>query len=232
MPFERQDELKKAPDWWKSVDYSFLETMPDKGWLWEFMRRAILRGALRENIPVEAMHLTANTDGIDSKYLPLFTCWRDLPDADTLQLFPPAASLLRAVPRRLGSPQRVDTPPGIEQYRPLHFVDIRVDLDRRDTKIDLDIHHVLRSARERYPEPTFRPNTRFRDFADRRVLQVWDLDQLGLKPLEILVELEGDDARPDKGEASARTRKYIGARKTARDYIEKGKWRAAALSLY
>jgi hypothetical protein len=45
---------KEHPFWWTPSLYDYLESMPEEGWAWEFMRRAKMRSHfMAKGLPVE-----------------------------------------------------------------------------------------------------------------------------------------------------------------------------------
>lgn len=222
----------EPPSWWNTGLYSFLPNMPIEGWIWEFARRHTLQGILEPlGLPVDAMNPNpdlnrTNSDLAEHLYIPWPSYQRRWGDRSLY--VGPAVRSQGVLPRFRGQPIQLDMYPHIY---PSHertadneiardWVDIVVDLNRRDTVIIRDFNAWLNKVREKKAEPAglkLRP-----DYWDN-TLQAWDLRQYRIMPGQT-AELLGIQAPPQAG-LRYRYDKANGAYKRARTLIDEGKWK-------
>ncbi|MEW5735016.1 MAG: hypothetical protein AB1921_09190 [Thermodesulfobacteriota bacterium] len=219
-------EIEGAPSWWSARLYSFISAgLPPAAWAWEFMRRARLQELFRGARPVDAMNPSPALERIDSSldwnlYLP----WNHERWETRKPVFLPPAVVVTG---RGGWPLNFHG----QQYR-IHeneerrnLMEIKIDLNRRNSAIFRDLKRVLELLREDFPEPTdVRP--RYRDWAAQRILQVWDLRQFSVSWQNIGRGLDFCGENEDK---SVYIQNARNAYNTAKAYIDDGKWLDFAL---
>jgi hypothetical protein len=217
--------IETPPKRWGSRLYSFTEHMPLEGWVWEFMRRARLK-QLPGNAPVNAMNPTefdfTKDEEIDYWYLTWpqaiakFSWWKN----GTLPYY-----LAPAV--RLQTPWPIGFEGQPMQLPPMKtrgiWVDIAIDLNRRDTVIRRDLEALLKQIRiqQKIPQPKqIKPHVGNWS----KPLMVWDLYQYGIPGLTIADLL---DIHPSEGARVGpewRTSQVKNYYEEATPYIDEGKW--------
>jgi len=179
----------RPPAWWSPNLYSFSQTIPQEGWIWEFMRRARLLRILR-NIPVDAMNPRPDRRRLSPDYWNYYKSWSWYQERNAKPIFlPPAAFPSSGWPRGFRGQQYRISDPIVIRQEPVErqIISVKVNLSRRDSTILRDFNIILESMRTQHPEPP-RMNPRFSNWPDMHILEVWDLRQFRVSWRDIASE--------------------------------------------
>jgi hypothetical protein len=232
---QRQPRVKKPspPEWWSPTLYDYLKDLPLDGWVWEFMRRARLK-MLRPRRHVDAMK--PGGEKKLSRWSDYYIPGLKIPKEGKF-LFAPSAVYWKGIthggwyrpsPHNVDDFEVEDETSGRDPRLEDQWVDIRINLKRRDAVILQDFKSALSRARKTFREPR-RVNPRDDDWIQNQILEVWDLREFKV-PWKQIVDLPGmfENKARDHPEydviQSARN-----AYSTARRLIEERGWQRLAL---
>jgi hypothetical protein len=221
MPAQGERESPEPPGWWTLDLYDFLTDLPLEGWIWEFMRRARLKEALKGS-PVVAMMpkpeeggLTAvpELEGLDANFYNYYKRY-DETVKQKLLFFPPSIYIPPGWDKGFHGQQY-----SIDEYRSLRYtekLDLRIDMNRPDSVIKRDFESILKELRESNPKAR-RKSPKRSDWVRNRTLPIWDLRQFKIKWERVAVLIHGED---DVG----RLEKVKTAHKVSKRNIDRGEW--------
>jgi hypothetical protein len=232
---QRQPRVKKPspPEWWTPTLYDYLKDLPLDGWVWEFMRRARLK-MLRPRRPVDVMKPGAEKKL--SRWSHYYISGLNIPKRGQF-LFAPSAVHWEGITHPgwcRGSFHNVDDfevedeTLARDHRSEDQWLDIRINVKRRDAVILQDFKNALSKARKTFPEPR-RVNPRDKDWIQNQILEVWDLREFKV-PWKQIVDLPGMFENKDRNHPeydvlqSARN-----AYNTARRLIDERGWQLLAL---
>jgi|GEM_PF-898933 len=239
---------------WSLDLYDYLEDMPLRGWVWEFMRRDLLKKAFIN--PVDAWDRSAPSRlklPHDFRYY----CYMPYPEAKDNGVLPIKQSGVnldrlehrrvkdmerermndlphkwRIVPRSM-SPLKVykdSTQREVKgKTRPVIHVEVKVDLSRKDSALRDDFGLLLKEFRRRIGRPNV--YAEINAWKGSRVLQAWDLRQFDVSWLHIgeILELAPRVDSGLRGEKTAASEDLKSRARSSvdqgRDMIDKGKYK-------
>lgn len=228
----RSSKSVYPPEWWNESMYSFLNNMKRLDWIWEFYRRYRI-GIWKPGYPVDAMNPanTAQQDGDENDptgflhKLYFHANHKDLPQIAGLPLMskPPAVwsrDLYGWFLMKSMFPDGEDQAPKklSAALAAMPNFTISVNLNRKDSEIIKDFKRILAVFREKHPQT---PISRGKDknWISNKILQTWDLRELGVTWTPIAKALDHKDI------SYARN-----AHKTANKYIRQLGWRDLLLT--
>jgi hypothetical protein len=233
MPRQPHAKRHSPPEWWSVNLYDYLKDLSLDGWVWEFMRRARLK-TLRPKRPVDVMK--PGGEKKISRWSDYYKSGLNISKQGTF-LFAPSAVLWEGIThggwyRR--SFHNVDDfeieDETIARNRRLEdqWVNISINLKRRDAVILQDLKRAMNKARKEFPMPR-RETPRRSNWSDNQILQVWDLREFKV-PWGQIVDLPGMFENKDREHPQSDvTQSARNAYNTACRLIEKRGWQRLAL---
>lgn len=224
----------QPPPWWEFGLYFFLSNISLKGWIWEFFRRAMLQQELSR--PVDAMNSSPDLADLDPHYRNCYKHWthkywfdKNGNRRETPIFVPPAVFLDKGWPMGFkGQQYRID------DHNP-HFVNIKIDMNRRDTDLRRDFKLLLRKLRKNRPKTKKRITPKPANWKSNYILEVWDLRQFKVS-WNMITDLIADNESQiydrkaqnnidDKDIKIAYNESTQNAYRTAKSYIDAGNWK-------
>ncbi len=238
MPRQPRANQPSPPEWWNPSLYSYLSELPLAGWVWEFMRRDRLK-MLRPGQPADVMNRDQNDEAIPWHLSPYYEPWPPRRSPEKFLTVPSAVRWEGVTHTRrhrhtyldLTHYELEDESVGQDPPPPAQWVQLEIDLNRRNALIVRDLKIALKAARKKYGDPQ-RINQRMEDWIDNHVLEVWDLRELGV-PFPEIIDLPG---MFDKKIKNKENRKNVmqaayNAYNSANERIEGKGWKLLALQV-
>jgi hypothetical protein len=227
----------KLPDDWGLKLYDFTKDMPLEGWVWEFMRRARLKRLLGKEY-FNAMYLARRknitlgpdqTQNLDPDHWNYYRpwSWYQKRNRKPFSVSPSVVTSTIGWPKGFHGQQYRVPDESLDQYalarldRP--FVNLRVDLNRQDTRIRKDFDELLKSLRVKHRLRQNSPHPEYSKWYKMLVLPCWDLKQFGLSQQELALTFPrfrynyGGELLPNK-------ERVKNSLKVTRSYIDRGEW--------
>lgn len=222
----------EPPSWWNIGLYAFVRDLPPEGWVWEFMRRAVLLRLLH-GAPVDAMNPEPNLGAIDEDWADLlYTSWPQALARYPIYKNKPFYLTPAVRPAKKGWPQGfrgqpLQLPPSM--IRGGKWVNIAVDITRLDRVIHRDLDTFLAQARTNTatsPPENIAP--KIGQWAGARFLEIWDLKQFGVASPEIARLLNIVAPNTTQVSSTYAPKKVDNTYPEVREYIDLGKWEMLA----
>lgn len=218
MALPPQENDPQLPHWWHQDLYLYVsERISLRGWVWEFMRRYRIKQCvdqLDEPRSADVMNPIPHREDIPEELWKYYSCWNN--QNPPYQIYLPLAIQTDRLPNQNIRSHAYE----IGNQDTAEFIDMRIDINRRDRVLFREFKNCLKELRNDYPQPQdLRP--RPDSWSRNMILEVWDLRQFNLSYVNIARALSIDALDSDPEGAKQYIRNSLN---TAIEYIDEMKW--------